>query len=64
MLSGLSRGGGRMLPRDPTEDCLDRLGLSIDPVVDPRDREDDVDEDSVLDRELFPKMELLFICSV
>lgn len=64
MLSGLSRGGGKMLPLDPTDDWRDRFGCSMDVLVDPREREDEVDEERVFDLELLPNIELLFICSV
>ena len=53
-----------MLPLDPTDDWRDRSGRSKEALVDPREREDDVEEERVLVLELLPKMELLFICSV
>ena len=53
-----------MLPLDPTDDWRERLGCSMEALVDPREREDDVEEESVFVLELLPKMELLFICSV
>lgn len=53
-----------MLPRDPTEDWRERFGCSIEVLVDPRERDDDVEEERVLVLELLPKIELLFICSV
>lgn len=64
MLSGLSRGGGIVLPLDPTEDWRDRFGCSMEALVDPLEREDDVEEEIVLVLEPLPKIELLFICSV
>ena len=53
-----------MLPLDPTDDWRDRFGRSMEALVDPREREDDVEEEMVLVLELLPKIELLFICSV
>jgi hypothetical protein len=64
MLSGLSRGGGIVLPLDATEDWRERFGCSMEALVDPREREDDVEEEIVLVLEPLPKNELLFICSV
>jgi hypothetical protein len=64
MLSGLSRGGGIMLDLDPTDDWRERFGGSIEAFVEPRERDDDVEDERVLVLELLPKIELLFICSV
>lgn len=53
-----------MLPLDATEDWRERFGCSMEALVDPREREDDVEEEMVLVLEPLPKNELLFICSV
>ena len=58
MLSGRSRGEGVMLPLDLTDDWRDRLGRSMEALIDPWEREDDVKEEMVV------VLELLFICSV
>jgi hypothetical protein len=46
------------------EDLRDRLRLSVEVAFDAREREEDVADENVLVLELFPKIELLFICSV
>lgn len=59
-LSGLSpRDDGILLAFDLLEDLRDKL-----PVSESRERKDEVAEDSVFVLELFPNIELLFICSV
>jgi hypothetical protein len=49
---------------DRPEDFRDKLNASVEEYVEERTEEDGEDEESVLDLELFPKIELLFICSV
>lgn len=64
-LSGLSdREDGILLAFDLPDDFRDKVRLSVDTVVDSRERKDDVAEENVLDLELLPNIELLFICSV
>jgi hypothetical protein len=53
-----------MLDLDPTDDWRERFGGSIEAFVEPRERDDDVEDERVLVLELLPKIELLFICSV
>ena len=48
-----------LLAFDLLDDLRDRLAVS-----ESREREDEVWDDRVFDLELFPKIELLFICSV
>lgn len=49
---------------DLEDDLRDKLRLSVDADTDSRERKEDVAEEKVLVLELFPKIELLFICSV
>jgi hypothetical protein len=64
-LSGLSdRTDGMLLVFDRFEDLRDKLRLSVEGTVDSREREEEVADEKVLVLELFPKIELLFICSV
>jgi hypothetical protein len=59
-LSGLSpRDDGMLLAFDLLEDLRDKLRVS-----ESRERKDEAAEESVLVLELFPNIELLFICSV
>jgi hypothetical protein len=59
-LSGLSlRDEGMLLAFDLFEDLRDKLTVS-----ESRERKDEVADDTVFDLELFPNIELLFICSV
>lgn len=53
-----------MLDLDPTDDWRERFGGSMEALVEPRERDDDVEDERVLVLELLPKIELLFICSV
>ena len=49
---------------DLEDDLRDKLRLSVDADTDSRERKEEVAEEKVLAREIFPKIELLFICSV
>jgi hypothetical protein len=65
VLSGRSeRRDGILLEVERLEDFRDRLTLSVEAGVDSRERNDEDADEKVLVLELFPKMELLFICSV
>jgi GTPase SAR1 family protein len=64
-LSGLSeRTDGILLVFDRLDDFRERLRLSVEAEVESRERKEEEADDSVLDLELLPKIELLFICAV
>jgi hypothetical protein len=64
-LSGLSdRDDGMLLAFDLADDLRDKLGPSVVPETESRERKEGVAEEKVFDLELFPNKELLFICSV
>lgn len=54
-----------LLALDRLEDLRDKLlTLSVEAKIDSRERSEEAPDESVLVLELFPKIELLFICSV
>jgi hypothetical protein len=55
---------GILLALDRPDDLRDRLKLSAEAEVESRERKEEAAEEKVFVLELFPKIELLFICSV